>query len=151
MVHIAKHRDKTSEDFLLEEGAASSTSQNSGRPASGAAAVRPARQSTPAQVSRTPSRVAPAGALSMARELLRHPPSPTASPGAMEQWRDDVDRLLGVAHSGSVRPRPRSSGCQYEATASVHSPSVKTAPTKDLRAELNRRRAEEDTQVPQRD
>jgi hypothetical protein len=27
----------------------------------------------------------------------------------MRQWRDDMDRLLGIAHFGSVRPRPQSS------------------------------------------
>jgi hypothetical protein len=148
MVHIAKHQDETSEDFLLEEGTASATSQNSDCPAPGAAAVRPARQHTLAQASQTPSGVAPAGALSVARELLLHPPCSTASPGAMGQWHDDVDRLLGIVHIGSVRPRPQSSRRQYEASASVCSPSVRAAPTKDLRAELNCRRAAEDTQVP---
>jgi hypothetical protein len=87
------------------------------------------------------------GALSAARELLRHPPSSTASPGAMKQWRDDVDRLLGMAHSGSTRSRPRSSWRQHEATTSVRSPSVRGAQTDDLRAELNRRRAGEDARV----
>ena len=43
MVHIAEHQDETYEDFLLEEGTASATSQNSDCPAPGAAAVRPAR------------------------------------------------------------------------------------------------------------
>jgi hypothetical protein len=148
MVHIAEHRDETSEDFPMEEEAASSTLQSSGRPTPGAAAVRSTRQHTPAQASRTPSGVALAGALSVARELLRHPPSSTASPGAMRQWRDDVDRLLGMAHSGSVRPRPQSSWCQYEVSASVRSPSVRATPTGDLRAELNRRRAVEDAQAP---
>jgi hypothetical protein len=66
----------------------------------------------------------------------------------MGQWRNDVDRLLSIAHIGSVRPRPQSSRRQYEASPSVRSPSVRAAPTKDLRAELNRRRAAEDTQVP---
>jgi hypothetical protein len=61
----------------------------------------------------------------------------------MKQWRDDVDRLLGMAHSGSARLRPRSSRHQHEASASVRSPSVRVAPTEDLRAELNRRRAGE--------
>jgi hypothetical protein len=65
----------------------------------------------------------------------------------MKQWRDDVDRLLDMAHSGSTRPRPRSSRPQHEALASVRSPSVRTAPTEDLRAELNRRRAGEDALV----
>jgi hypothetical protein len=87
------------------------------------------------------------GALSAARELLRHPPSSTASPGAMKQWWDDVDRLLGMAHSTSTRSRPRSSRCQHEASASVRSSSVRGAQTNDLRAELNRRRAGEDARV----
>jgi hypothetical protein len=148
MVRIAEHRDETSEDFPMEEEAASSTPQSSARPTLGAAAVRPTRQHTPAQASRTPSGDALAGALSVARELLRHLPSPTASPGAMRQWCDDVDRLLSMAHTGSIRPKPRSSRCQYEASASERSPSVRAAPTKDLRADLNRRHAEGDAQVP---
>jgi hypothetical protein len=74
-------------------------------------------------------------------------PSSTASPGAMKQWRDDVDRLLGMAHSGSTRSRPRSSRRQHEATASVRSPLVRGAQTDDLLAELNRRRAGEDARV----
>jgi hypothetical protein len=40
----------------------------------------------------------------------------------MKQWRDDVDRLLGMAHSASTRLRPRSSRRQHEASASVRSP-----------------------------
>jgi hypothetical protein len=129
----------------MEEEAASSTPRASSRPAPGAAVVRSVLQHTPTQTSRA-SRAAP-GALSAARELLRHPPSSTASPGAMKQWRDDVDRLLSMAHSGSARPRPRSSRRQHEASASVCSPSVKAAQTDDLRAELNRRRAGEDAPV----
>jgi hypothetical protein len=115
----------------------------SSRPAPGAATdVRSARQHTPAQSTRV-SR-ATRGALSTARELLRHPPSSTVSLGAMKQWRDDVDQLLGMTHSASARPRPRSSRRQHEASASVRSPSVRAAPTEDLRAELNCRRAGED-------
>jgi hypothetical protein len=67
-----------------------------------------------------------------------------ASLGAMKQWCDNVDRLLGMAHSGSARPKPRSYRRQHEAPVSVRSPSVRVVPTKDLRAELNRRRAGED-------
>jgi hypothetical protein len=74
-------------------------------------------------------------------------PSSTASPGAMKQWRDDVDRLLGMAHSTSTRSSPRSSRWQREATASVRSPSVRGAQTDDLRAELNRMRTGEDARV----
>jgi hypothetical protein len=138
MVHIIEHHDFMPEDFIVEEAAASSTPRAINLPAPGAAVpVHSARQHTPAQTSRA-TRVVP-GALSVARELLCHPPSSTASPGAMKQWRDDVDRLLGMAHSGSTRPRPRSSRRQHEASASV--------PTEDLRAELNRRRAREDAPV----
>jgi hypothetical protein len=70
-----------------------------------------------------------------------------ASPGAMKQWRDDVDRLLGMAHSGSTRPRPQSSRRKHEASALVRSPSVRATPTEDLRVELNRRRVGEDAPV----
>jgi hypothetical protein len=146
MVQIIEHHGLTHEDFLMEEEAASSMPRGSNRPAPGAAAVRATQQHTPAQASRAPSRAAP-GALSAARELLRHPSSSTASSGAIKQWRDDVDRLLGMAHFGSARPRPRSFRRQHEASVSVHSPLVKAAPTEDLRAELNRRRAGEDAQV----
>jgi hypothetical protein len=146
MVQIVKHRAETSTDFLVEEEVVSSTPQVPNRPVPGTAAVHAARQHTTAQTSRTPSRAAP-GALSAARELLCHPPCFTASPGAMKQWRDDVDRLLGMAHSTSTRLRPRSSRRQHEASASVRSPSVRGAQTNDLRAELNRRRAGEDARV----
>jgi hypothetical protein len=133
MVQIIEHHDFILEDFPMDEEVASSMSWGSNRPA-------------PAQTSRALSRAAP-GALSLARELLRHPPSSTASPGAMKQWRDDVDRLLGMVHSVSARPRPWSFRRQHEASASVCSPSVKVAPTEDLRAELNRRRAGEDAPI----
>jgi hypothetical protein len=145
MVHIVEHHDSLPEDFLVEEEAASSTPWATNLPVPGAAAVHSARQHTPAQTSRE-SRAA-LGALSVARELLRHPPSSTASPGAMKQWRDDVDRLLSMAHSSSTRPRPRSSRRRHEVSASVRSPSVRAAPTEDLRAELNRRRAGEDAHI----
>jgi hypothetical protein len=95
MVQIVEHHDFIPEDFPMEEEAASSTPRASSCPAPGADVVRSARQHTPAQTSKA-SRAAP-GALSAARELLRHPPSSTASPGAMKQWRDDVNRLLSMA------------------------------------------------------
>jgi hypothetical protein len=63
----------------------------------------------------------------------------------MKQWQDDVDRLIGMAHSTSTRSRSRSSRRQHEASVSVRSPSIRGAQTNDLRAELNRRRAGEDT------
>jgi hypothetical protein len=145
MVHIVEHHESLPEDFLVEEEAASSTPRATNLPAPGAAAVHSARQHTPALTSRE-SRATP-GALSTARELLCHSPSSTASSGAMKQWRDDVGRLLSMAHSSSTRPRPRSSRRQHEVSASVRSPSVRAAPTEDLRAELNRRRAGEDARI----
>jgi hypothetical protein len=147
MVQIAEHQDEAYKDLLLEEGATSATPQDSDCPALGATTMCSTLQRTPAQATRAPSRLTLAEALSVARELLCHPPSSTASPGAVGQWRDDVDRLLDIAHIGSVRPRPQSSQRHYEASASVHSPSGRAAPTKDLRAELNRRRAADDTHV----
>jgi hypothetical protein len=146
MVQIVEHRAETSTDFLVEEKAVSSTPQVLDRPVSGTAAAHAARQHTTAQTSQTPSRAA-SGALSATRELLRHPPSSTASPGAMKQWRDDVDRELGMAHSTSTRSRPRSSRRQHEASASARSPSVRGAQTNNLWAELNRRRAGEDAWI----
>jgi hypothetical protein len=86
----------------MEEEATSSMPRSSNRPATGAAAMHAVQQHTHVQTSRA-SRAAP-GALSVARELLRDPASSTASPGARRQWREDVDRLLGMAHSGSTRP-----------------------------------------------
>jgi hypothetical protein len=133
-------------DFAVEGEATSSTPQVPNHPVPGTAAVHAARQHTVEQASRTPSR-ASSGALSAARELLQHLPSSTASPGAMKQWRDDVDRLLGMAHSTSTRSRTRSSRRQHEASAFVCWPSVRGAQTNDLRAELNRRRAGEDARV----
>jgi hypothetical protein len=83
MVHIIKHHDFLPEDFMVEEAAASSTPRATNLPAPVVVAtVHSAWQHTPAQTSRT-SRAAP-GALLVARELLRHSPSSTASPGAMK-------------------------------------------------------------------
>jgi hypothetical protein len=59
MVRIAEHRGETSEDFPMEEEAASSTPQSSGHPKLGAGVMRPARQLTPVQASRIPSEDAP--------------------------------------------------------------------------------------------
>jgi hypothetical protein len=130
----------------MEQEVASSAPRVPDRPDSGTAAVHTVQQHTPAQASQTPSRAAPT-MLSAARELLRHRPSSTASPGAMKQWRDDVDRVLSMAHSTLTRLRPRSSWRQREATASVRSPSVRGAQTDDLRAELNHRLMGEDSRI----
>jgi hypothetical protein len=148
MVRIAEHHGETSEGFSMEEEAASSTLQSSSHTTLGAAAMRPVRRRTPGWTSWTLSGDTPARELSAARELLRHLPSPTASPGAMRQWRDNIDRLLGVAHTGSVRPRPRSSWRRHKASAPERTPSVRTAPTGDLRTKLNCRHAEGDVWVP---
>jgi hypothetical protein len=146
MVQIIEHHAETSIDFAMEGEAASSTPQVLGRPVPSTPAVHAAQQHTAAQTSWTPSRASP-GALSAARELLRHPPSSTASPGAMKQWWDDVDRLLGMAHSTSIRSKTRSSRRQHEVSTSVRLPLVRGAQTNDLWAELNRRRVGEDARV----
>jgi hypothetical protein len=146
MVQIIEHRAETLVDFAVEGEAASSTPQAPSRPVPSTPTVHAGRHHTTAQTSQTPSR-ASLGALSAARELLRHPPSSMALLGAMKQWWDDVDRLLGMAHSTSTRSKTRSSRRQHEALASVRSPSVRGAQTNDLRAELNRRRAGEDARV----
>jgi hypothetical protein len=65
----------------------------------------------------------------------------------MKQWQDDVDRLLGMAHSTSTKSRSRSSRRQHEVSTSVRSPSVRGAQTNDLRVELNLRRAGEDARI----
>jgi hypothetical protein len=72
MVRIIEHRVKTSKDFVMEQEVASSAPRVPDRPDSGTAAVHAVQQHTPAQASRTPSRAVPT-ALSVARELLRHP------------------------------------------------------------------------------
>jgi hypothetical protein len=84
MVQIVEHRDFVPKDFPMEEEVASSMPWGSNCPAPGAAAVCAPQQHTRAQTSWALSRAAP-GALSATRELLCHPPSSTASPGAMKQ------------------------------------------------------------------
>ena len=84
MVQIVEHRAETSVDFAVEEEAASSTPQVPNRPVPGTAAVHAVQQHTTVQISWTLPRTAP-GALSAARELLRHPPSSMASLGSMRQ------------------------------------------------------------------
>jgi hypothetical protein len=101
MVQIVEHRAETSVDFAVDGEAASSTPQVPNRPVPGTTAVHAARLHTATQTSRTPSRATPR-ALSAARELLRHPPSSTASPGAMKQWRDDESRLEGGGWIGET-------------------------------------------------
>ncbi|WVZ96088.1 hypothetical protein U9M48_041770 [Paspalum notatum var. saurae] len=106
------------------------------------------------------NRAAIRGPLAAARELLNHPPGPAASPSALAQWRSDVDRLIHLAEAAPSSSRagsrlPPSNGGRSErhtpldAAASVRSPTVRSAPTKDLRAELNRRRAGTHTTVEQ--
>jgi hypothetical protein len=72
MVQIVEHRAETLVDLVVEEEDASSTPQVPNRFVPGTAAVHATGQHTAVQTSRTLSRVAP-GALSVARELLRHP------------------------------------------------------------------------------
>jgi hypothetical protein len=132
-------------DHPMGEEVASSAPLASRRPPSRVVApVMPQRAA--GQPSRAVSQPAQNGPLTAARELLHNPPDAAASPDALRQWCDDVDRLLNLAQvtlgsaGGSVsRQRRRQGG----ASGSVHSPSVRSARTEDLRAELNRRRAAE--------
>jgi hypothetical protein len=85
-----------------------------------------------------------------ARELLCNLPDLAASPDMLRQWRDDIDRLLNLAQvtpssaGGSASRQRRRQGGAF---GSVHSPTVRSARTEDLRAKLNRRRAGEDARV----
>jgi hypothetical protein len=136
-------------DHPMGEEVASSAPLASRRPPSRVVAPG-ALQGAPRQVSRVLSQPSQNGPLMVARELLHNPPDVAASPDALRQWRDHVDHLLNLAQvtpnsaGGSVsRQRRRQGG----ASDSVHSPSVKSARTEDLRAELNHRRAGEDARV----
>ena len=155
------------DDVEMTEGVASSTPHVSRVPAPGAtvpmeqlpsAAARAARRQESGRPSRPPSQAASSGALAAARELIRNPPAAAASPDALRQWRDDVDRLLHLAQASpssartgqrpppgnAVVPYHRHQGC---ASASMRSPTVRGARTEDLRTELNRRRAGEDARI----
>ena len=90
--------------------------------------------------------------------MLCNPPAAAASPDALRQWWDDVDRLLHLAQASPSsartvqRPPPGNAVVPYHrsqggASASVHSPTVRGARTEDLWAELNRRRAGEDARI----
>jgi hypothetical protein len=101
------------------------------------------------QASKAVSQSAQNGPLVAARELLRNPPDAAASPDMPRQWRDDVDRLLNLAQvtpgsAGGSVSRQRRHG---DASGSVHSPTVRSARTENLRAELNRRCAGEDARI----
>jgi hypothetical protein len=113
-------------------------------------AARVAPQRAVQQASMALSQPTPNGPLVAARELLHNPSVTAASPEVLRQWRDDIDCLLNLAQvtpgsaGGSVsRQRRRQGG----ASGSMHSPSVRSARTKDLRAELNRRRTGEDARI----
>jgi hypothetical protein len=136
-------------DPLLGEEVASSMPHTMRRPPPRAAA-RAAPQRAAEQASVAQSVPAPNGLLMAARELLRNPPGEPASPDVQRQWRDDVVRLLNLAQAspnsagGTVsKQRCRQGG----ASGSVHSPSVRSAWTEDLWAELNHRRAGEDARI----
>jgi hypothetical protein len=130
----------------MGEEVASSTPHATCRPPSRVVArAAPRRAAEHASV--VLSQPVPNGPLVVARELLRNPPGAAASPDAQRQWRDDIDRLLNLAQASpgsaggsGTRQRCRQGG----ASGSMHSPSVRSARTEDLRAELNRRHAGED-------
>ena len=167
MVRVVEVEHSHHDDNVEMEGVASSAPRASRLPAPGAtvpveqppsAAARAARRQESGRPSRAPSQAASGGALAAARELLRNPLAAAASPDALRQWRDDVDRLLHLAQASlssartGQQPPPGNAvvpyhRCQGGASASVRSPIVRGARTEDLRAELNRRRAGEDAHI----
>jgi hypothetical protein len=72
MVQIAKHLDSSSNNLLMGEGMASSTSRVSHHPAHGVVA-HVAHQHTVERASKASSRTIPSGSLLAARELLHNP------------------------------------------------------------------------------
>jgi len=154
-------------DTEMREGEASSAPHTSRHATFGApmpmarchAAAAPAvRWRESGRRPRTPSPVASSGPLAAARKLLRNPPTSTASPDTLKQWRDDVERLLHLAQAtpGSARTGPRlppdNVVVPYHQrrggeSASVRSPTVRSARTDDLRVELNRRCAGDDARI----
>src|SRR6185437_11402612 len=105
MARVVEHSHHN-DDVEMMEGVASSTPHASRLPMLGAtvpveqppsAAARAARRQESGRPSRAPSQATSNGALAVARELLRNPPDAAASPDALRQWRDDVDRLLHLA------------------------------------------------------
>ena len=166
MVRVVEHSHHD-DDVEMAEGVASSAPRASRLPAPGAtvpveqppmAAAPVARQRESGRPSKAPSQAASSGALAAARELLRNPPVVAASPDALRQWRDDVDRLLHLAQASPSLPQ----FCKDWATTSAWQcggtlppapglcvgvralPHGEGARTEDLRAELNRRRGGED-------
>ena len=131
----------------MTEGVASSTPHASRVPAPGATvpvgqppsvAARAARQQESGRPSRAPSQAASGGVLAAAKELLRNPPAAAASPDALRQWRDDVDRLLHLAQASpssartGQRPPPGNAVVPYHqrqggTLASMRSPTVRGA------------------------
>jgi hypothetical protein len=136
-------------DLLLGEEVASSTPHASRCPPS-RGGVRVAPQHPVERASVAQSVPPPNGPLVVDRELLRNRSGEAASPDAKRQWRDDVDRLLNLVQAspgsagGSVSRQRRRQG---SASGSIHSPSVRSARIKDLRAELKCRRVGEDARV----
>src|SRR6185437_5742921 len=87
------------------------------------AAARAARRQGIGRPSRAPSQAASGGALAAARELFRNPPAAAASPDALRQSRDDVDRLLH-----RLRPPPVLQGLGNDLR-----PSMRWYPTTNAR------------------
>jgi hypothetical protein len=83
-------------DHPMGEEVASSALLASCRPPSKVSApVAPQRAA--GQTSRALSKPSQNGPLMAARELLHNLPNAAASPNALRQWCDDVDRLLNLA------------------------------------------------------
>jgi hypothetical protein len=107
MVHVVEHTVRA-DDVEMREGEASSVPHASRHPAPGAAvpAARPHEATAPAvrqrasgRPSKASSQEASSRPLAAAREMLRNPAAAAASPDALTQWRDDVDRLPHLAQA----------------------------------------------------
>src|SRR6185436_9533946 len=113
MVRVVEHSHHD-DDVEMTEGVASSAPHASRLPAPGAtvpveqppsAVARAACRRESGRSSRAPSQAASGGALAAARELLRNPPTASASPDALRQWRDNVDRLPHLAQASPSSTR----------------------------------------------
>ena len=144
MVRVVDHSHHH-DDVEMTEGVVSSAPRVFRLPAPGAtvpveqpplAAAHVARQRESGRPSKAPSHAASSGALAAARELLCNPPAAAASPDALRQWREDVDRLLYLAQASpssartGQRPPPGNAVIPYHqrqggASASVRSPTVR--------------------------
>ena len=122
----------------MGEDAATPAPQASHRPTP-RAATHDAQQRAAEHAPRAPAQAAPSEPIAAARELLRNPPDLAASSDVMRQWCDDIDRLIILAQAtpGSTGTGSGQRRRQGGAPTSARSPTMGSARTANLRAELN--------------